>query len=45
MKMALKITLDFFTVHGEAKYPLWEKVDQNVFDGLSRGGNPIKKNF
>jgi exo-beta-1,3-glucanase (GH17 family) len=34
-----------FTVHGEAKYPLWERVDQNVFDGLSRGGNPIKKTF
>ena len=34
-----------FTVHGEAKYPLWEKVDQNVFDGLSRGGSPIKKTF
>ena len=34
-----------FTVHDEAKYPLWEKVDQNVFDGLSRGGNPIKKTF
>ena len=34
-----------FTVRGEAKYPLWEKVDQNVFDGLSRGGNPIKKTF
>ena len=34
-----------FTVYGEAKYPLWEKVDQNVFDGLSRGGSPIKKTF
>ena len=34
-----------FTVHGEAKYPLWKKVDQNIFDGLSRGGNPIKKTF
>ena len=34
-----------FTVHGAAKYPLWKKVDQNVFDGLSRGGNPIKKTF
>jgi exo-beta-1,3-glucanase (GH17 family) len=34
-----------FTVHGEAKYPLWKKVDQNVFDGLSRGGKPIKKTF
>ena len=34
-----------FTVHGEAKYPLWKKVDQNVFDGLTRGGNPIKKTF
>ena len=34
-----------FTVHGEAKYPLWKNVDQNVFDGLSRGGNPIKKTF
>ena len=34
-----------FTIHGEAKYPLWKKVDQNLFDGLSRGGNPIKKTF
>jgi len=34
-----------FTVYGEAKYPLWKKVDQNVFDGLSRGGNHIKKTF
>ena len=34
-----------FTVYGEAKYPLWKKVDQNVFDGLSRGGSPIKKTF
>ena len=34
-----------FTVEGKAKYALWDKVDQGVFAGLSRGGNPISKTF
>ena len=34
-----------FTVDGKAKFPLWEKVDNGVFDNLSRGGNPIVKTF
>ena len=32
-----------FTVDGKAKYPIWELVDQGVFDGLTRNGNPITK--
>jgi len=34
-----------FTVDGKAKFPLWDKVDDGVFDNLSRGGNPIVKTF
>ncbi|HAA14449.1 MAG TPA: glycosyl hydrolase family 17 [Cytophagales bacterium] len=34
-----------FTVEGQAKYALWDLVDQGAFDGLSRGGNPITKTF
>lgn len=34
-----------FTLKGEAKYPLWELVDQGVFKNLTRGGNPISKTF
>lgn len=34
-----------FTVDGKAKYPLWELVDSGIFEGLSRGGNPITKTF
>lgn len=34
-----------FTINGQAKYALWELVDQGVFDGLSRGGNPISKTY
>ena len=30
---------------GEAKYPLWEMVDNGVFKGLSRNGKPITKTF
>ena len=33
------------TVNGEAKYPLWELVDQKTFEGLSRGGKPITKSY
>ena len=34
-----------FTVDGEAKYVLWDAVDEGVFDGLSRNGNAITKSF
>ncbi|MDP5106952.1 MAG: glycosyl hydrolase family 17 protein, partial [Polaribacter sp.] len=34
-----------FTLKGEAKFPLWSLVDQGVFEGLQRGGNPIIKTF
>lgn len=34
-----------FTLKGEAKYPLWELVDQGVFKDLTRGGNPIIQTF
>ena len=34
-----------FTMDGQAKYALWELVDQGVFDGLTRGGNPISKTY
>ena len=30
---------------GEAKYALWDLVDQGAFDGLSRGGQPIIKSY
>lgn len=32
-----------FTVDGEAKMPIWDLVDQGLFEGLSRAGNPIQK--
>jgi exo-beta-1,3-glucanase (GH17 family) len=34
-----------FTIDGQAKYALWDLVDQGVFEGLGRGGNPISKTF
>jgi len=34
-----------FTVDGKAKYALWDLVDQGVFEGLERGGNPITKTY
>ncbi len=33
------------TVDGKAKYVLWDSVDQGVFEGLTRGGNPITKTY
>ena len=33
------------TADGQAKYALWQMVDDGVFDGLSRGGQPIRKSF
>ena len=32
-------------IHGQAKYALWDEVDAGIFNGLSRGGNPIKKTY
>ncbi len=34
-----------FTVGGKAKYALWDLVDQGIFKGLSRNGNPIVKTY
>lgn len=34
-----------FTVDGQAKYPLWDLVDQGIFEGLTRGGNEIGKTY
>jgi len=34
-----------FTVDGKAKYALWEMVDNGIFEGLTRNGNPITKTY
>lgn len=34
-----------FTLDGQAKYALWSLVDEGIFDGLTRNGNPIKKTY
>ena len=34
-----------FTVEGQAKYALWDLVDQGKFKGLTRNGNPVVKTF
>lgn len=34
-----------FTLDGQAKYALWNLVDQGVFSGLTRNGNPITKTY
>ena len=34
-----------FTKEGQAKYALWNLVDQGTFEGLSRGGNTITKTY
>lgn len=34
-----------FTVEGKAKYALWDAVDNGVFEGLSRDGQPIEKTY
>lgn len=33
------------TIDGKAKYALWEMVDDGVFEGLTRNGNPITKTY
>lgn len=34
-----------FNIDGEAKYAMWDLVDKNTFEGLTRNGNPITKSF
>ena len=34
-----------FKIDGQAKFPVWNLVDQNVFKGLTRNGNEIKKTY
>jgi exo-beta-1,3-glucanase (GH17 family) len=34
-----------FTIDGKAKYPIWDLVDEGIFKGLSRDGNPIVKTY
>lgn len=34
-----------FTIDGQAKYALWDMVDNGVFHGLTRNGNAIKKTY
>lgn len=34
-----------FTIDGKAKYPIWDLVDQGIFKGLTRNGNPITKTY
>ena len=34
-----------FTEDAQAKYALWNMVDEGVFDGLTRNGKPITKTF
>ncbi len=34
-----------FTLDGKAKYALWNRVDDQTFKGLTRGGKPITKTY
>ncbi|MGW9686791.1 glycosyl hydrolase family 17 protein [Flagellimonas sp. 2504JD1-5] len=34
-----------FTLDGQAKYALWDLVDEGIFNGLTRNGNPITKTY
>lgn len=34
-----------FKLNGQAKYALWEVVDEGVFEGLTRNGQPITKTY
>ncbi|MDX5320285.1 MAG: glycosyl hydrolase family 17 [Bacteroidota bacterium] len=34
-----------FTLTGEAKYALWDLVDQKQFEGLYRDGHPVRKTY
>jgi hypothetical protein len=34
-----------FTVDGKAKFVIWDLVDQGIFKGMTRDGNPITKTY
>ena len=34
-----------FSIDGEAKYAVWDRVDQGLFKGLTRNGNKVIKSF
>lgn len=34
-----------FTLNGQAKFPIWDLVDQGVFKGLKRNGKEVTKTF
>ncbi|GAB2763314.1 glycosyl hydrolase family 17 protein [Salinimicrobium soli] len=34
-----------FTIDGEAKFALWDLVDEGIFNGLTRNGDPISKTY
>ena len=34
-----------FTINGQAKYPVWDLVDQGIFEGLTRDGHKIVKTY
>jgi exo-beta-1,3-glucanase (GH17 family) len=34
-----------FKLDGSAKYAVWDAVDQNLFEGLTRSGKPIEKSY
>ncbi len=34
-----------FTINGKVKYGLWDLVDKNVFEGLTRNGHSISKTY
>ncbi|MFK7933744.1 MAG: glycosyl hydrolase family 17 protein [Saprospiraceae bacterium] len=34
-----------FDIDGQAKYALWDLVDQGVFEGLGRNGKPVSKTY
>lgn len=34
-----------FTADGEAKYAVWPLVEEGVFEGLTRGGQPIRATY
>jgi exo-beta-1,3-glucanase (GH17 family) len=34
-----------FTIDGQAKYAMWDLVDEGAFDGLTRDGQPITKTY
>lgn len=44
-KMGSENHFGLFTIDGRAKYAVWNLVDQGVFKGLTRNGQPITKTY